>query len=93
MVAWRYGLSLRVFNLKSHSFAALTCENTRTEIPYLRAPVYHSLYINCGWFKYGRLNLCRQRIQVRPRQPRVTTQIRHGFKRRSCAASNVTHTL
>ena len=43
--------------------------------------------------KYGRLNLCRQRIQVRPRQLRVTTQIRRGFKRRSCAASNVLHTL
>ena len=43
--------------------------------------------------KYGSLNLCRQKIQVRPRQQRVTTQIRHGFKRRSCAASNVTHTL
>ena len=48
MVACRYGISLLVFNSISHSFATLTRAdielNTRREIPYLRAPMYYSLY-------------------------------------------------
>ena len=44
MVAWRYGISLLVLNSISHSFAIVL--NTRREIPYLRAPVYYSLFIN-----------------------------------------------
>ena len=49
MVACRYGISLLVFNSTSHSFAALTRElsslNTQREIPYLRAPMYYSLFL------------------------------------------------
>ena len=49
MVACRYGISLLVFNLRSHSFAALTRElsslNTQREIPYLRASMYYSLFM------------------------------------------------
>ena len=49
MVACRYGISLLVFNSTSHSFAALTRElsslNTQREIPYVRAPMYYSLFL------------------------------------------------
>ena len=34
MVAWSYGISLRVFNEL----------NRRRKLPYLRAPMYYSLY-------------------------------------------------
>ena len=49
MGAPRYGISLRVFNLISHSFAALTCQtdielNTRREIPYLPEAMYYFSY-------------------------------------------------
>ena len=42
MVACRYGISLLVFNPTSHSWAIEL--NTRRGIPYLRAPMYYSLY-------------------------------------------------
>ena len=47
MVACRYGISLVVFNSTSHSLAHLWAIelNTRREIPYLRAPIYYSLFI------------------------------------------------
>ena len=38
MVAWSYGISLRVFNSISHEL------NRSREIPYLRAPMYYTLY-------------------------------------------------
>jgi len=38
MVAWSYGISLRVFKSISHEL------NRRREFPYLRAPMYYSLY-------------------------------------------------
>ena len=43
MVACRYGISLIVLNSTSHSWAIEL--NTRREIPYLRAPMYYSLFI------------------------------------------------
>ena len=43
MVACRYGLSLVVLNSTSHSWAIEL--NTRREIPYLRAPIYYSLFL------------------------------------------------
>ena len=38
-VAWRYGISLLMFNAISIAM------NNRREIPYLRAPMYYSLYL------------------------------------------------
>ena len=38
MVAWSYGISLRVFNSITHEL------NRRRELPYLRAPMGYSLY-------------------------------------------------
>ena len=51
MAAWRYGMSLFMFNLISHSFAAPTHDiiiklNMRRDIPYLQAIMYYSLYIS-----------------------------------------------
>ena len=43
MVTWRYGISLHMFNSISHSFAALTRVNVRTEIPYLHTPMFYPL--------------------------------------------------
>lgn len=53
MAAYRYGISLLVFNLISHSCAAF---KTASEIPSLGAPMYYLLFIrryskkNAGYF-------------------------------------------
>ena len=44
MDARKYGISLRVFNLKSHSLARIKL-NTRREIAYLRAPMHYTLFV------------------------------------------------
>ena len=44
MVVCRYEISVLVLKSTSHSLAALE-SNTRREIPYLRAPMYDSLFL------------------------------------------------
>ena len=42
MVAWKYGISLLVFNSTSHEWGIEF--NKRRDIPYLRVPMYYSLF-------------------------------------------------
>ena len=48
MVAWSYGISLRVFNSISISRTRYRVFNSNREIPYLRAPMY---YTPCAYLK------------------------------------------